>query len=263
MSPLDPVGHLDETSSTKADEIAHAIEEMIVTARLPAGAVLRQDDLARRFGVSRTPIREALRKLSALGLVDFSANRGVRVRSLDRDEWTQAFLARAALEGVAAELAAGRLDAKQHAELDAAHEEFIAHTARLRDPALSTHAREQCSLAWVAANERFHSAIMHGAEAPLIERLVSSVRRVFSGEALWASGSAVDELYRTNIEQHEAIRQALRVGSAAAARVLVQEHILDSWRLLQAVLDEAQSVEARPVDSAQPTPDMAISRSEV
>ncbi len=238
----DRIRPIDSLLETKADEIAHAIEEMIVTGRLPAGVVLRQDDLARQFGVSRTPIREALRRLSALGLVDFSANRGVRVRSLDREEWTHAFLARAALEGVAAELAASRLTPDQFVELDQAHQEFINQTALLRDPQISPKARAQGSLEWVASNERFHTVIMRGANAPLIERLVSHVRRVFSGEGLWASGSAVDELYQANIQQHEAIRQVLIAGSGAAARILVQEHIMESWRLLQAVLDEAAAL---------------------
>ena len=57
--------------STKADEIALIIEEAIVSGELPPGAVLRQEQLSERFAVSRTPVREALRRLAALGLVSF------------------------------------------------------------------------------------------------------------------------------------------------------------------------------------------------
>ena len=71
--------------------------------------MLRQEKLSEQFGVSRTPIREALRRLSALGLVSFLPNRGVRVRTLSREELHQAFLVRAELESLATELAVPRI----------------------------------------------------------------------------------------------------------------------------------------------------------
>jgi DNA-binding GntR family transcriptional regulator len=246
--PIDPgegltesfelVADTDPSATTKADQIAQVIEEMIVAGRLAPGTVLRQDDLSRRFGVSRTPIREALRQLVALGLVSFTPNRGVRVRALDRDEWSETFVARAALEGAAAELAAQRLTADLLGEIDKANAEFARQTTLLRDPQLSKEERARASYAWVAANDRFHNAIVRSAHAPLIERLITNLRRVFSGESLWAPGSAADTLYETNLKQHEAIRHALAAGNGQATRVLVHDHIMDSWRLLQAVLDE-------------------------
>src|SRR5881394_4192528 len=97
--------------STKADDIAVVIEEAIVSGELAPGTVLRQEQLSERFKVSRTPIREALRRLAALGLVSFEPNRGVRVRTLSRDELREAFLVRAELESLATELAAERMTA--------------------------------------------------------------------------------------------------------------------------------------------------------
>src|SRR3954449_10588819 len=95
--------------TTKADDIALVIEEAIVAGELEPGTVLRQEQLSEQFQVSRTPIREALRRLAALGLVDFVPNRGVRVRTLAREELHEAFLVRAELEGLATELAAERM----------------------------------------------------------------------------------------------------------------------------------------------------------
>jgi DNA-binding GntR family transcriptional regulator len=236
--------------TTKADEIARSVEEMIVAGRLRPDQVLRQDDLSRRFGVSRTPVREAFRQLAALGLVSFVPNRGVRVRALDQDEWGQAFLARAALEAAAAHRAASRITGDDLRRIDEANEDFRHQTDLLRSPALSSGERERASLDWIAANDAFHEAILDAAQVPLIGRLISGLRRVFSGESMWAPGSAADRLYQVNVRQHDAIRHALAAGSADAARTLAQDHVLDSWEMLKAVLAEATTGEDSVATSA-------------
>ena len=176
--------------TTKADEIMHRLEELIVSGSFPAGTVLRQDDLARRFEVSRTPIREALRQLAALGLVSFTPNRGVRVLTLDRTDWAETYRARAALEGAATETAVQRMEADALADILRAHDEFSVQSTRLRDPALTSDERAAASYAWVAANEWFHTAIVRSAGMPVFDRLIGGLRRVFSGEANWSPGSA-------------------------------------------------------------------------
>lgn len=229
----------DAAATTKADELARALEEMIVAGRLEPGRVLRQDELSRQFGVSRTPVREAFRQLAAVGLVSFVPNRGVRVRALDQDEWGQAFLARAALEATAAHRAALRLTPADLQRIDEANEEFRRQTNLLRSPGLTSDERQRASFAWVAANDAFHEAILCAADVPFIQRMITGLRRVFSGESLWAPGSAVDRLYDVNLRQHDAIRYALAAHSPDAARTLAHDHVLDSWELLKAVLAEA------------------------
>ena len=90
--------------TTKADEIALVLEEAIVSGELEPGQVLRQEEVSERFDVSRTPVREALRRLAALGLVSFIPNRGVRVRTITAQELREAFLVRAELESLATEI---------------------------------------------------------------------------------------------------------------------------------------------------------------
>src|SRR5213593_3973735 len=104
--------------STKADDIALVIEEAIVSGELEPGTVLRQEQLSEQFNVSRTPIREALRRLAALGLVSFVPNRGVRVRTVSREELHEAFLVRAELESLATEVATPRMTPADIAALD-------------------------------------------------------------------------------------------------------------------------------------------------
>ena len=225
--------------STKADEIRQQIEELIVAGRLSPGEVLRQDELARRFAVSRTPIREALRQLAAIGLVTFTPNRGVRVRALDRDDWAQTYRARAALEGATAEAAAQRITHDELVRLDAADADFERQIALLRRADLDQATRSRAAVDWVRANDEFHGIIIESAGLPVLGTLITGLRRSFSGEASWAEGSAADALYAANLCQHAAIRAALRAGNAQAAKTLMEDHILDSWRRLEAVVDES------------------------
>ena len=226
--------------STKADEIAAVLEGEIVSGELQPGIVLRQESLSERFDVSRTPIREALRRLAALGLVSFEPNRGVRVRTVSRDELHEAFLVRAELESLATELAATRMGEQEHADLDAAEQRFSELTTQLRAAEPGAAGLRELTSEWVRANHAFHDVIYRAAGAPLVEQLAKSARRSFSGPAIWAAGErAVDELYDRNDREHRAIQAALLARSPEGARAIARDHVLHSFRLLEAVLDLA------------------------
>lgn len=226
------------TPSTKADDIALALERSIVSGDILPGTVLRQEELSERFAVSRTPVREALRRLAALGLVSFEPNRGVRVRTLSRDELREAFLVRAELESLATEIAAGKMTAADLQELEAAEDRFAALTDDLRARHGDDDARTELVARWVRANHAFHDIIYRVAAMPLVERLAKGSR--FSGSGVWAPSDAseLDELYRANESQHRAIIQALAARSAAGARSLAREHVLASGNLLERILSQ-------------------------
>ena len=118
--------------STKADDIAGLIEEAIVSGELAPGSVLRQEQLSERFGVSRTPVREALRRLAALGLVSFEPNRGVRVRTISHDDLREAFLVRAELEALVTEEAARKMTPAALEELEECEKRFARLTREVR-----------------------------------------------------------------------------------------------------------------------------------
>jgi len=224
--------------STKADEIALILEEAIVSGELEPGRVLRQEELSERFSVSRTPVREALRRLAALGLVSFIPNRGVRVRTITREELREAFLVRAELESLATELAAPKFTEADLEELEAAERAFSSATQKLRARPREGVDRWRLTHDWVLANHGFHDVIYRVAEAPLIERLAKGARRSFSGHAVWApGGSETDALYERNDREHQAIIAALRAGNGAGARSLAREHVLHSFDLLVHVLE--------------------------
>jgi DNA-binding GntR family transcriptional regulator len=226
-----------EAAGTKADEIAIILEEAIVSGQLEPGSVLRQEQLSDQFAVSRTPIREALRRLAALGLVSFEPNKGVRVRMLSREELREAFLVRAELESLATELAVPNVTAEDLAALDAAEARFSALTLELRRKTRDGEHDATLIAEWARANHAFHDVIYAAANAPFVERLAKSARRTFFGQAVWAAGLDIDDLYARNELQHRAIREALAAGSAAGARALAREHVLASGHLQEVILD--------------------------
>jgi DNA-binding GntR family transcriptional regulator len=201
--------------------------------------VLRQEQLCERFGVSRTPVREALRRLTATGLVSFVPNRGVRVRTISRDELHQAFLVRAELEALATELATPRISVTDLRALGQAEERFEELTHALLDRGRDEAERGGLTSEWMRANYRFHDVIYAAADAPLIERVAKSARRTFLSQ--WRPGGPeIDELYQQNVRQHRAIRDAIAARSAAGARAIAHEHVLHSGRMLELILDHAE-----------------------
>ena len=226
-----------EAQGTKADDIALALEEAIVTGQLEPGTVLRQEHLSEQFDVSRTPIREALRRLAALGLVSLEPNRGVRVRTLSREELREAFLVRAELESLATELAVPRMTSEDLDALDEAERRFGKLTLELRRRTRSGDLDTSLVLDWARANHAFHDVIYAAADVPFVERLAKSARRTFFGQAVWAAGLDIDELYAQNDLQHRAIREAIAAHSPAGARTLAREHVLASGSLQEVILD--------------------------
>jgi DNA-binding GntR family transcriptional regulator len=229
---------MSDQLGTKADDIALALEEAIVSGEIPPGSVLRQEHLSEQFAVSRTPVREALRRLAALGLVTFEPNRGVRVRMLARDELREAFLARAELESLATAIATPKMTKAGLAALEDAERRFGLATEVLVE--MSHAGRQDLELAreWLLANHAFHDVIYETAQVPLIERMAKAARRTFLVKPVWATGADLDELYHKNERQHSAFREAIAARSAEGARVLAREHVLSSGRLLEAILDK-------------------------
>jgi DNA-binding GntR family transcriptional regulator len=225
-------------AGTKADEIALLVEEAIVSGELQPGSVLRQEQLSAQYAVSRTPVREALRRLAALGLVSFEANRGFRVRTLSRRDMWEAFLLRAELESFVTGVAAEKLTEADLAELEQAEERFsrLTRALRAREPGDD---RRSLTVDWMRANHGFHDVIYRVADLPYIEQTAKNARRTFSGPAVWAPGDeTIDELYLLNERQHVAIRDALAARSPDGARALAREHVLSSFHLLETILEQ-------------------------
>ena len=223
--------------STKADDIAVLIEEAIVSGELAPGSVLRQEQLSERFGVSRTPVREALRRLAALGLVSFEPNRGVRVRTLSHDDLREAFLVRAELEALVTEIAAQKMTPEALEELEECEQRFARLTKEVRshepggEPPLADgrlDAREPC-VPRRALPHRRRAVHRVGCEG----RATHVLRPGGVGAASTTSSTS-----STSATRPSTARSARRSsqGSVAGARELAHEHVMHSFELLTTIL---------------------------
>jgi DNA-binding GntR family transcriptional regulator len=149
---------------TLAEELRLALADDIVRGLLGPGAALDETELARRFGVSRTPVREAIRQLAASGLVEVRAHRGAVVARPSEDRLIGMFEAMAELEALCAGLAAERMSPAERGQLEAVHGELRA-LIQSGDPQR-----------YHDANESFHAAIYAGAHNAYLAEMTHATR---------------------------------------------------------------------------------------
>jgi DNA-binding GntR family transcriptional regulator len=209
MSAQPSIGPLQIQSVV--DHVYTARRERILSGDLPRGTKLRQASLAEELGVSRTPLREALRRLSTEGLVDFSPNRGATVTELDFGDMRHAWSARVALEPGAARLAAERRDPEAIAAMRSAVER---QRVAVADGSESFAANRSFHLALAAASGNPH--LTRFAEMLWVPRIGMPIYQAQAVDPHGASGWA---------DEHEQIVEAIDAGDADAAERLTRDHV--------------------------------------
>jgi DNA-binding GntR family transcriptional regulator len=221
------------------DEIASRIRQQIMSGDIPIGAQLRQAALAAEFGVSRTPVREALRHLQATGLVELLPNRGAVVRGPSAREIREAYEVRAELEGLAAELAAGRISDRDLLRLREAQALFRESVATLIARRAQRPAPWRDESVWVRANDLFHQAILDAAANARLSNTIADLHRSFPRDLTWAALSQSSRLLAENVEQHEAILEAIEQRDPAEARRRMIEHVRSAGELVTLHFDQS------------------------
>jgi DNA-binding GntR family transcriptional regulator len=214
----------------------------ILDGRLPAGAPLRQDLLARRFGVSRTPIREALHRIVASGLATFQPNAGFRVRSFYAEDYVDALVIRSRLEGVAAERAAVRITCGDLKALGDAN-------ALMGDLAqkIGGDGSESLQREWTRANTSFHNLLLEAADCATLTEMISRVVTAFPREALdIVAANRNPEILREYCADHNAIYAAVEAGNGTAARTAARVHVERAVRHMRDVFQLLSANESQP-----------------
>jgi len=210
-----------------AQHIYAELRADIAGGALPAGSPLREVAVASRFGVSRTPVREALRRLQHDGLL-VPGHRGLQVRRVDARAVVQAYDLRILLEAEAAAQAA-----RAHGPADLVRLEGLL----ARDRALSAPRP--------AATLEFHAAIWSAAHNAVLEDLLH--RLTLHASQAPPSTLSVAGRWEEALEEHAALTEAIRAGDAPAAGRLAGEHLRTARELrLRLLRDAPGSYEPRP-----------------
>jgi DNA-binding GntR family transcriptional regulator len=207
-------------------ELAYAqLREAILTGTLAAGTPLRQEELASQFGMSRLPVREALRRLDSEGLVVLRPRRGYIVATLDRQEIEDVLELHGTLEAMAGHAATLRRSDEVVADL----ERCVVQLERLskRTPVDVD--------AFTALNARFHERLLESSGRPFLDRMLRLVRG--NAERYTRAGAAMLFDLRESQHEHRSILEAYRAGNAAAVAKLCKAHRDATRKRLLAHLD--------------------------
>jgi DNA-binding GntR family transcriptional regulator len=190
------------------EDVAERLRAQIFERRLEPGTWIDELKLAAEYGISRTPLREALKVLAAEGLITMRPRRGAYVAEMSRDDVAQIYHLLALLEADAAAEVARHASDEQLAQLQQLHER-LEKQVRQRD-------------AFFAANERFHMALLEAAGNRWRTQIVTDLRKVMKlnrHHSLFKQGRLADSL-----GEHRLLMEALRRRHAARASALMKAH---------------------------------------
>ncbi|WP_227268236.1 GntR family transcriptional regulator [Roseobacter weihaiensis] len=210
---------------TLHEELVERLRNLVVEDALKPGEKVPEKDLCEAFGVSRTPLREALKVLASEGLVVLQANRGARVAQVTREELENTFPVIAVLEQLAGELACQNLSGAGIARIEKRHDAMVkAFISRDRK-------------VYFKANQDIHNALIEGAQNEILEAhhrmLAVRVRRARFMVNL------SDERWAQAIQEHEQMMEKLRDRDATGLGQLMKTHMMNKYAAHIRALDPA------------------------
>lgn len=218
--------------TTRAAFITSALEVEILSGKLRPGARLDEEGIGKRFGVSRTPVREAFKHLASAGLIEITPHTGTSVARLTIASVVEMFEMMAILEGACAALAARRHDARDRVAMNAAHE-ACRRAAGKDDP-------EQ----FYEANARLHEAIYRASRNGYIEKQTLTLRNrlePYRRTITFHSG-----LMEKSMDEHQRVMDAIFKMDEAAALQSMGNHF-DTLRTDVVTMVEAINRPATPI----------------
>lgn len=232
---------MSDLRHTRATSVSDELVDAIISGELPPGAKLSEPELARRYDVSRGPLREAILRLEGMGLVTRQPNVGARVITLSVEDVRATFAVREALEGMAARLACANASPD---ELSALVALMTAHEQEMAGSSDRHYARQE-------GNYDFHSLILRASHNPQLAALLGKDLypkiRMYRQQTSDHRGDP-----RQALREHQAITDALCNREPDLAELLMRRHISRSCALLVTHLQKhtdgfsAQSTQRNP-----------------
>lgn len=205
----------DQVAQKSGGETAYsAVIEALRSGALHPGDRLREEDIAARFGLSRTPVREALRRLEAEGIVQHRPRQGAVIRRLSQGELVELYEMRIVLERTAAEMAAKHGSAAEFDTLEALNARIAAERG---NPAQAA-----------AINQSFHANIYLAGRNQFLVEAARGLNNalLLMGPTTFTDAARID----TVVAQHDAIISALKAGDVAASGEAAAAHLETSLR---------------------------------
>ncbi len=208
-------------------ELLDHIRELIVEGVLPPGSKIPENELCARFGVSRTPMREALKVLAADGLVMLEQNRGAWVSKITVAELEEVFPVMGALEALSGELACQNITPAQLENVRHLHAEMVRHY-------------ESKELAeYFRVNQEIHEVILEAANnATLAAQYRSLAHRVRRARYI---ANMTDARWRRAVEEHEQILKALENREGEKLAGILKAHLHNKLETVRQWLEDDQS----------------------
>lgn len=233
-----PEAAIDERATEAGEDVLRSLRRLILSGELSQGTKLREAGLASQFGVSRTPIREALTVLESEGLVTYELNRGFAVRRYTLRDVLECYEMRSLLEGHACRIAAERgvppdVEREINRCLDGAD-------ILVNDCPLDKEAMQQ----WQQHNMRFHTLLVESVRNSVFQRMAHSVYQVPRIVNIFQFSTDVDGLRAYNAD-HRRIFSAVIMRQSGRAEFLMREHLQESCDLITQMLSKHANAEVQ------------------
>jgi DNA-binding GntR family transcriptional regulator len=219
-------------------KVVEAVHGAIISGELAPGSLYSVNALAEQLAVSRTPVREAMIKLAAQGMVRFERSRGIRILQTSAQDLQEVFSLRLLLEVPAAARAAQQFNAVNRRELRATYAAMLAAAEADDEPTMMSHDR------------RFHALLLEGAGSPRLTKIVDELRDTVLLRGITTSPvRSLPEI----VQEHEPVLAYVETGDPEGAARAMRDHLLRTATMLIAQESGAPETVAASFDWTSPT----------
>lgn len=207
---------------TREEYVATQLRRLIIEGHIAPGEQIDQSSLAEQLGVSRSPVRDAVRRLAAEGLLCINPHKQASVPILTRGEVAEIYRILASLEGLAVFLAVPRMRPRDLQALRALHQQ-------MEDDITPDE--------WVALNVRFHSTICDVADSPRLASIIDNLRTLRQVASPYAREYITGlENRKKALSSHRRIVEACERRDSSLAQLESERHLLETWQDIESTL---------------------------
>lgn len=213
-------------------EVADRVRVLIEDGTLIPGERISEKKLCERFGVSRTPLREALKVLTSEGLVELLPNRGARVMRLTVKKVKDTYDLMGALEGLSGELACQHISDEEIDNICLLHEKMLKH---YRDKELQEY---------FIVNQKIHESLLQASRNDILIEMYNNLS--YRVKRVRYSKKMTDSFWRKAVDDHEHMIEALKKRNGAELGQILRDHLCHKMEAasLEGVIDEEQQIRA-------------------